>query len=129
MTGKRNSCRFAPAPAPERIRNKNDEKITIQKAQLGLLSREGDYYQVLDAGQHRLPWFNTPEVLIVNRDGGEIPEGISGVFTPLSARWVARFCRVADTTDTEAAALYINGVLQEFLPPASRRLYWRPTKR
>ena len=45
------------------------KKITIQKAQLGLLSREGDYYQVLEAGQHRLPWFNPPEVLIFNRDG------------------------------------------------------------
>lgn len=40
------------------------KKITIRKGQLGLLSRQGDYYQVLEAGEHRLPWFNVPEVLI-----------------------------------------------------------------
>ena len=32
---------------------------------------------------------------------------------------------VADLTDTEAGALYVNGVLQEILPPGTRRLYWR----
>ncbi|MDV1857062.1 slipin family protein [Citrobacter freundii] len=101
------------------------KKITIQKAQLGLLSREGDYYQVLEAGQHRLPWFNTPEVLIVNRDGGEVPQALAEYLRRFQPEWVARFCLVADTTDTEAAALYINGVLQEILPPASRRLYWQ----
>ena len=101
------------------------KKITIQKAQLGLLSREGDYYQVLEAGQHRLPWFSTPEVLIVNRDGGEVPQALAEYLRRFQPEWVARFCLVADTTDTEAAALYINGVLQEILPPASRRLYWR----
>ncbi|CDL36657.1 Putative stomatin/prohibitin-family membrane protease subunit aq_911 [Citrobacter freundii] len=86
------------------------KKITIQKAQLGLLSREGDYYQVLEAGQHRLPWFNTPEVLIVNRDGGEVPQALAEYLRRFQPEWVARFCLVADTTDTEAAALYINGV-------------------
>ncbi|HHT5178568.1 TPA: slipin family protein [Citrobacter freundii] len=101
------------------------KKITIQKAQLGLLSREGDYYQVLEAGQHRLPWFNTPEVLIVNRDGGEVPQALAEYSRRFQPEWVARFCLVADTTDTEAAALYINGVLQEILPPATRRLYWQ----
>ena len=42
------------------------KKITIRKGQLGLLAKNGDYYQVLEAGEHRLPWFNTPEVLVVN---------------------------------------------------------------
>lgn len=50
------------------------KKITIRKGQLGLLSRQGDYYQILEAGEYRLPWFNVPEVLIVNRDGSEVPE-------------------------------------------------------
>lgn len=78
------------------------KKITIQKAQLGLLSREGDYYQVLEAGQHRLPWFNTPEVLIVNRDGGEVPQALAEYLRRFQPEWVARFCPVADTTDTES---------------------------
>ena len=49
------------------------KKITIKKGQLGLLSRKGDYYQVLETGEHRLPWLNPPEVLIVNMDGSEVP--------------------------------------------------------
>ena len=49
------------------------KKITIRKGQLGLLSRQGDYYQVLEAGEHRLPWFNVPDVLILNRDCSEVP--------------------------------------------------------
>ena len=63
------------------------KKITIRKGQLGLLAKNGDYYQVLEAGEHRLPWFNTPEVLVVNLDGsaGEL-------FTPLSTRLGITLC-------------------------------------
>lgn len=101
------------------------KKITIQKGQLGLLSREGDYYQTLESGQHRLPWFNAPEVLIVNRDGSEVPQALAEYLRRFQPAWVERYCLVADTTDTEAGALYVNGVLQEICPPATRRLYWR----
>ncbi|HAU5679865.1 TPA: slipin family protein [Citrobacter freundii] len=101
------------------------KKITIQKGQLGLLSREGDYYQTLESGQHRLPWFNAPEVLIVNRDGSEVPQALAEYLRRFLPAWVERYCLVVDTTDTEAGALYVNGVLQEICPPATRRLYWR----
>lgn len=101
------------------------KKITIQKGQLGLLSREGDYYQTLESGQHRLPWFNAPEVLIVNMDGSEVPQALAEYLRRFQPAWVERYCLVADTTDTEAGALYVNGVLQEICPPATRRLYWR----
>ncbi|AUT94552.1 hypothetical protein C3454_21625 [Citrobacter europaeus] len=101
------------------------KKITIQKGQLGLLSREGDYYQTLESGQHSLPWFNAPEVLIVNRDGSEVPQALAEYLRRFQPAWVERYCLVVDTTDTEAGALYVNGVLQEICPPATRRLYWR----
>lgn len=101
------------------------KKITIRKGQLGLLSRQGDYYQVLDAGEHRLPWFNTPDVLVINTDGSEIPEALAEYLRRLQPTWVEQYCVVADLTDTEAGALYVNGVLQEILPPGTRRLYWR----
>lgn len=101
------------------------KKITIQKGQLGLLSREGDYYQTLESGQHRLPWFNAPEVLIVNRNGSEVPQALAEYLRRFQPAWVERYCLVVDTTDTEAGALYVNGVLQEICPPATRRLYWR----
>ena len=101
------------------------KKITIRKGQLGLLSRQGDYYQVLDAGEHRLPWFNTPDVLVINTDGSEIPEALAEYLRRFQPAWVEQHCVVADLTDTEAGALYVNGVLQEILPPGTRRLYWR----
>ncbi|WP_208744804.1 slipin family protein [Citrobacter portucalensis] len=101
------------------------KKITIRKGQLGLLSRQGDYYQVLDAGEHRLPWFNTPDVLVINTDGSEIPEALAEYLRRFQHAWVEQYCVVADLTDTEAGALYVNGVLQEILPPGTRRLYWR----
>ncbi|EEH96035.1 slipin family protein [Citrobacter portucalensis] len=101
------------------------KKITIRKGQLGLLSRQGDYYQVLDAGEHRLPWFNTPDVLVINTDGSEIPEALAEYLRRFQTAWVEQYCVVADLTDTEAGALYVNGVLQEILPPGTRRLYWR----
>ncbi|EOF4705900.1 MAG: slipin family protein [Klebsiella huaxiensis] len=100
------------------------KKITIRKGQLGLLSREGDYYQVLETGTHRLPWFNVPEVLIVNMDGSEVPEALAEYLRQFQPAWVERYCLAADLTDTETGALYTNGALQEILPPSTRRLYW-----
>lgn len=101
------------------------KKITIRKGQLGLLSRQGDYYQVLNTGEHRLPWFNTTDVLVINTDGSEIPEALAEYLRRFQPTWVEQYCVVADLTDTEAGALYVNGVLQEILPPATRRLYWQ----
>ncbi|MBA7931343.1 slipin family protein [Klebsiella sp. RHBSTW-00215] len=100
------------------------KKITIRKGQLGLLSREGDYYQVLETGTHRLPGFNVPEVLIVNMDGSEVPEALAEYLRQFQPAWVERYCLAADLTDTETGALYTNGALQEILPPSTRRLYW-----
>lgn len=104
------------------------KKITIRKGQLGLLAKNGDYYSVLEAGEHRLPWFTTPEVLVVNLDGGEVPEELANWLRCYQPEWVERYCVIADLTDSEAGALYINGVLQEILAPSTRRLYWKPVE-
>ena len=101
------------------------KKITIRKGQLGLLSRQGDYYKVLNAGEHRLPWFNTPDVLVVNADGSDVPEALAEYLRRFQPAWVEQYCVAADLADTETGALYVNGVLQEILPPSTRRLYWR----
>lgn len=100
-------------------------KITIRKGQLGLLAKEGDYYQVLETGEHRLPWFNKPDVLVVNTDGSEVAAGLAEYLRRFQPEWVARFCLVADMSDNEAGALYLNGMLLEILPPSTRRLYWQ----
>lgn len=101
------------------------KKITIRKGQLGLLAKNGDYYQVLEAGEHRLPWFNTPEVLVVNLDGSEVPEALANYLRRFQPDWVTRYALAVDLNDSEAGALYMNEVLQEIMPPSTRRLYWR----
>lgn len=104
------------------------KKITIRKGQLGLLAKNGDYYSVLEAGEHRLSWFTTPDVLVINLDGGEVPEVLANWLRRYQPEWVERYCVIADLTDSEAGALYINGVLQEILAPSTRRLYWKPVE-
>ncbi|EMH4164352.1 slipin family protein [Pluralibacter gergoviae] len=102
-----------------------NKKITVRKGQLAFLARNGDYYSVLEAGEHRLPWFNKPEVLLVNIDGGEVTAALADYLRRFQQEWVARYCLVADMAEGEAGALYLNGVLQEIIPPLTRKLYWR----
>lgn len=101
------------------------KKISVRKDQLALLSRNGDYYKVLPAGEHLLPWLNTPEVLLITLDGSEVPDVLADYLRRFQPDWVERYCVVADLSETEAGALYMDGILQEILPPSTRRLYWR----
>lgn len=101
------------------------KKISVRKDQLALLSRNGDYYKVLPAGEHLLPWLNTPEVLLITLDGSEVPDVLADYLHRFQPDWVERYCVVADLSETEAGALYMDGILLEILPPSMRRLYWR----
>ena len=101
------------------------KKINVRKDQLALLSRNGDYYKVLHAGEHILPWLNTPEVLLITLDGSEVPDVLADYLRRFQPEWVERYCLVADMSETEAGALYMDGILLEILPPSTRRLYWR----
>ncbi|EES8890189.1 slipin family protein [Escherichia coli] len=101
------------------------KKISVRKDQLALLSRNGDYYKVLHAGEHILPWLNTPEVLLITLDGSEVPDVLADYLRRFQPDWVERYCVVADLSETEAGALYMDGILLEMLPPSTRRLYWR----
>lgn len=92
---------------------------------MALLSRNGDYYKVLHAGEHILPWLNTPEVLLITLDGSEVPDVLADYLRRFQPDWVERYCLVADMLETEAGALYMDGILLELLPPSTRRLYWR----
>lgn len=101
------------------------KKISVRKDQLALLSRNGDYNKVLHAGEHILPWLNTPEVLLITLDGSEVPDVLADYLRRFQPDWVERYCVVADLSETEAGALYMDGILLEILPPSTRRLYWR----
>ena len=101
------------------------KKISVRKDQLALLSRNGDYYKVLHAGEHLLPWLNTPEVLLITLDGSEVPDVLADYLRRFQPDWVEKYCLVADLSVIEAGALYMDGILLEILPPSTRRLYWR----
>ncbi|HBK3020729.1 TPA: slipin family protein [Escherichia coli] len=101
------------------------KKISVRKDQLALLSRNGDYYKVLHAGEHLLPWLNTPEVLLITLDGSEVPDVLADYLRRFQPDWVEKYCLVADLSEIKAGALYMDGILQEILPPSTRRLYWR----
>ena len=101
------------------------KKISVRKDQLALLSRNGDYYKVLHAGEHLLPWLNTPEVLLITLDGSEVPDVLADYLRRFQPDWVEKYCLVADLSEIEAGALYMDGILHEILPPSTRRLYWR----
>jgi len=102
-----------------------NKKIKIRNGQLGLLAKDGDYYQILETGEHRMPWFTRPEVTLVARDGSEVPDDLSDTLRRFHPQWVEKYCLVADTGEHEAAALYLHNVLLEVIPPASRRLFWQ----
>ncbi|EFB2357030.1 slipin family protein [Escherichia coli] len=101
------------------------KKISVRKDQLALLSRNGDYYKVLHAGEHILPWLNTPEVLLITLDGSEVPDVLADYLRRFQPDWGEKYCLVADLSETEAGVLYMDGILLEILPPSTRRLYWR----
>ncbi|EIS4806161.1 slipin family protein [Escherichia coli] len=101
------------------------KKISVRKDQLALLFRNGDYYKVLHAGEHLLPWLNTPEVLLITLDGSEVPDVLADYLRRFQPDWVEKYCLVADLSEIEAGALYMDGILLEILPPSTRRLYWR----
>ncbi|HDN1476980.1 TPA: slipin family protein [Escherichia coli] len=101
------------------------KKISVRKDQLALLSRNGDYYKVLHAGEHLLPWLNTPEVLLITLDGSEVPDVLADYLRRFQPDGVEKYCLVADLSEIEAGALYMDGILLEILPPSTRRLYWR----
>ncbi|EHH8661557.1 TPA: slipin family protein [Escherichia coli] len=101
------------------------KKISVRKDQLALLSRNGDYYKVLHAGEHLLPWLNTPEVLLITLDGSEVPDVLADYLRRFQPDWGEKYCLVADLSEIEAGALYMDGILLEILPPSTRRLYWR----
>lgn len=62
---------------------------------------------------------------MVNLDGSEVPEALANYLRRFQPDWVTRYALAVDLNESEAGALYMNEVLQEILPPSTRRLYWR----
>ncbi|MGI5695374.1 slipin family protein, partial [Escherichia coli] len=55
----------------------------------------------------------------------EVPDVLADYLRRFQPDWVEKYCLVADLSEIEAGALYMDGILLEILPPSTRRLYWR----
>ncbi|WP_031521355.1 slipin family protein [Siccibacter colletis] len=99
--------------------------LTIRKGQLGLLAKQGDFYQILEAGEHRLPWFNKPDVVVIDVNSGDVAPELADYLRRFQPAWVEKYCLVVDTADNETAAIWRDNVLVEIVPPGARRLFWR----
>ena len=102
-----------------------NNKLTIRKGQLALLAKQGDFYQALEAGEHRLPWFSRPQITLVALNGDDVATELADYLRRFKPEWVEKYCLAVDTAEQETAALYRNGVLLEIIPPGARRLFWR----
>ena len=65
---------------------------------------------MLHAGEHLLPWLNTPEVLLITLDGSEVPDVLADYLRRFQPDWVEKYCLVADLSEIEAGALYMDGI-------------------
>ncbi|GJL34594.1 hypothetical protein TUM17576_14140 [Enterobacter hormaechei] len=102
-----------------------NKKITLRQGQVGLLVKAGDYTKILEAGEHRLSWFNKQEVMVVELNGSDVSAELANYLRRFRPEWVEAYCLSVDTTGHEVAALYRDSILVEIIPPASRRLFWQ----
>ncbi|KAA8997385.1 slipin family protein [Affinibrenneria salicis] len=102
------------------------KQVTIRKGQIGLVSKNGDYQQILEAGRHRLNgWFGQLQVDVVDLNGSPVLAPLDDYLRQYHPDWVKQYCLVADLPEDAIGLRYDHNLLQEILPPASRCLYWR----
>ncbi|AMH18028.1 MAG: slipin family protein [Hafnia sp.] len=101
------------------------KNIIIQKGQIGLLTKKGDYQKVLEAGEYRFfDWTNQLAVTVVNLSDSRVEPALAEHLRSYQPEWVERYCTAVDLSEQEIGLRYENDILQEILPPGTRRLYW-----
>ncbi|MEX5923042.1 slipin family protein [Providencia huaxiensis] len=102
------------------------KKINIAQGQIALTAKNGDFKQLLTAGEHRLnDWFNQLTVSLFTLDNEPIDEKLADHLRQFHPDWVDDHCIDIALTDDEIGFIYLHNSLTEILPPASRRLYWK----
>ncbi|MGG4671910.1 slipin family protein [Providencia sp. Me1] len=102
------------------------KKINIAQGQIALTSKNGDFKQLLTAGEHHLnDWFNRLTVSLFTLDNEPIDEKLADHLRQFHPDWVDDHCIDIALTDDEIGFIYLHNSLTEILPPATRRLYWK----
>lgn len=102
------------------------KQVTVRKGQIGLVSKNGDYHHVVEAGRHRLStWFGNQKIEIIDLNGAEVPPHLCDILRQYHPEWVAKYCLDVELPEDAIGLHYYRDLLCEILPPAVRRLYWR----
>ncbi|MGO2334359.1 slipin family protein [Providencia sp.] len=102
------------------------KKINIAQGQIALTAKNGDFKQLLTAGEHRLyDWFNKLTVSLFTLDNEPIEEKLAEHLRQFHPDWVDEHCLDVALSDDEIGFIYLHNSLSEILPPATRRLYWK----
>lgn len=102
------------------------KKINIAQGQIALTAKNGNFQQLLTAGEHRLyDWFNKLTVTLFTLDNEPIEEKLADSLRQFHPDWVNEHCIDIALADDEVGFIYLHNSLSEILPPATRRLYWK----
>ncbi|WP_350025088.1 slipin family protein [Providencia rettgeri] len=102
------------------------KKINIAQGQIALTAKNGNFKQLLTAGEHHLnDWFNRLTVSLFTLDNKAIDEKLADHLRQFHSDWVDEHCIDIILADDEIGFIYLHNSLAEILPPATRRLYWK----
>lgn len=102
------------------------KKITINQGQIGLLTKAGNFQQLLTSGDHSFTdWFNKLEIKVFELNNQPIEEKLAEHLRQYHTEWIECYFIDVQISDDEMGLLYLHSSLSEILPPATRRLYWK----
>ncbi len=101
------------------------KQFKVRKGQIALLVKSDEYQQILPAGEHRFrDWFGklSMQTFDLNQP---IDEQQAEYLQQYHPHWVAEHCQLIEVAETCVGLRYKNSLLEEILPPGTRRLYWQ----
>jgi regulator of protease activity HflC (stomatin/prohibitin superfamily) len=102
------------------------KKINVAQGLIALTSKNGDFKQLLVAGEHRVQdWFNKLTVSFFTLNNEPIEEKLANHLRQFHMNWVNEYCVDINLSDDEVAFLYLHHHLVEIIAPQTRRLYWK----
>jgi len=101
-------------------------KIKIKDGEVGLMTRQGRFVRFLEPGVYRQPTLGQDiEVRFLDTTGVAVGDEALMVLNRTRPEAVARHFAEVATSDTQAALVYQDGTLKDFVPPGTRAFYGR----